>query len=286
MVHELGWEKFGGGGLFLIALGYAIGFTLLGSRLWDKKGLKIPAGLLITMAVCMVPLAIYGLEAYFNFWPDDAQGVYRDFYWEIEGKWIVMEIGTILAGIAALYYFPFPFITAPIFFAAWFLTMDIIPFLFGKKIRTWQQKSWISLTLGLVLLAIGFIIDRKKEPKYAFWSYFFGTLSFWAGLNVLVWDKNEWILFIYLIINLIMMCLAILLRRNVLMIFGAVGMIAYLSHLAYTLFEDSILFPFVLSFMGLVVIYLGVIYQKNLDWIQNNIFDHLPSGIKTYLNNR
>lgn len=280
---SLGWEQFGGGGLFLIALGYGVGFTLLGSRLWNKQDLKIPAGLLITMAVCMVPLAIYGLEGYFNFWPTDNQDVYRNFYSYIEGKWIFMEIGTILAGIIAVYFFPFPFLTAPIFFAAWFLTMDIVPFIFGKEVN-WHQKAWISLAFGLALLAIGFVIDRKNELKYAFWSYFFGTLSFWGGLNGLVWDKSEGILVIYLIINLIMMCLAVLLRRNVLMVFGALGVFAYLSYLAYSLFEDSILFPFVLSFLGLVVIYLGVLYQKNLDWIQRNIFENLPSGVKNFLN--
>jgi hypothetical protein len=92
----VGWETFGGGGIFLIATSYAFLFTLLGNYLWDKKGLRIPAGLLITIAVCMAPLAIYGLETYFNLWPNEDPSQYNDYYNWVDGKWIVMEIGLFL----------------------------------------------------------------------------------------------------------------------------------------------------------------------------------------------
>ena len=159
-----------------------------------------------------------------------------------------------------------------------------MPFLFGKEL-TWNLKCWISIGFGLILLAIGFMIDRKKKPDYAFWSYFFGTFSFWGGLNCLVWDKNELVLFLYFIINLLMMCLAVLLKRNILMIFGSLGVFGYFAHLAYEIFKDSIFFPFALSFIGIGLICLGILYQRNLNWIEKNIFDKLPSSIRGFLNN-
>ncbi len=36
---NLGWEVFGGGGLFLIALAYALIFLTSGAKLWNKKGM-------------------------------------------------------------------------------------------------------------------------------------------------------------------------------------------------------------------------------------------------------
>ena len=279
---NLGWALFGGGGIFIIALIYACIFTLVGKALWNKKGLRLPAGLLITIAVCMAPLAIYGLETYFNLWPTDTETNYPEFYQQVEGRWVLMEIGTILAGVVALWFFPFPFLTAPIFFAAWFLTMDIIPLIFGKELE-WNHRCWISLCFGLALMAIGFTIDRAKKGDYAFWSYLFGTVTFWGSLNCLAWDKGEFILFIYLLINLLMMCLSVLLKRTVLMVFGAFGLFAYLGHLAHNIFKDSVLFPFALSFIGLVIIYLGVLYQKNLEWMEKNIFEKLPDGFKKFL---
>ena len=44
----LGWERFGGGGLFAISLSYALGFVVAGALLWRDRGLKVPGGLLAT----------------------------------------------------------------------------------------------------------------------------------------------------------------------------------------------------------------------------------------------
>jgi hypothetical protein len=41
------------------------------------------------------------------------------------------------------------------------------------------------------------------------------------------------------------------------------GVMGYIGHLAYRVFESSLLFPFALSLIGILVIYLGVLYQRN-----------------------
>jgi hypothetical protein len=58
----LGWERYGGAGIFLISSVYALCFILAGHTLWYKEKLRIPGGLLFTLAVWMTPLAIYGIE--------------------------------------------------------------------------------------------------------------------------------------------------------------------------------------------------------------------------------
>src|SRR4029077_2993424 len=55
---NLGWERFGGVGIFLLATCYAILFVFAGRALWFKENLTIPGGLLFTLAVWMTPLAI------------------------------------------------------------------------------------------------------------------------------------------------------------------------------------------------------------------------------------
>ena len=75
------WTGVGGGGFFFISAIYAAGFICLGNSLWKKQGMGIPAGLLITCAVCMVPLAIYGLEVYLNVFSfDQYENQYNNFY--------------------------------------------------------------------------------------------------------------------------------------------------------------------------------------------------------------
>ena len=193
-----------------------------------------------------------------------------------------MEIGTILVGLVALKFFPFPFITAPIFFAAWFLSMDIIPFITGNK-ATFEQTEWISFTFGLVLLLISYLIDLKKKPQFAFWSYFFGTITFWGALTALCFDKGEPVLFLYFLINISLMIKSVLLKRKVLLVFGTIGAFFYLSYLAHNLFIDSIQFPFVLTLLGLAVIYLGVLYQKNVERIEKKLIGMVPRRLRSLL---
>ena len=53
----LGWQTFGGWGMFIIAVLYAA-IALWGARYLLDLGLSTPAGILTTLAVALVPLAI------------------------------------------------------------------------------------------------------------------------------------------------------------------------------------------------------------------------------------
>lgn len=278
----LGWEWFGGGGMLLISLAYALFFLGTGAWLWNKRDLKIPGGLLVTLAVCMTPLAIYGFETYFGIWPKGETAHYQDFYSTIRNSWLFMDIGTICAGLLALRYFPFPFLTAPVFIAVWFLVLDIIQLFLGQE-STWEQKSWVSLFMGLAIVWIAFVIDRKTTKDFAFWAYFVGTCIFWGSLTSLCIDKGELVLFIYLLVNILMMGLSVLLQRNIFIILGAFGAFVYFSHLAYEVFQDSMIFPFVLSLIGLLIIYLGILYQKHHAWLESTLFNALPAWMQKVL---
>jgi hypothetical protein len=58
---NLALARLGGGALAVIALAYAALFGFAGDRLW-RRGLMIPGGLLITVAVTMAPLFVYGVQ--------------------------------------------------------------------------------------------------------------------------------------------------------------------------------------------------------------------------------
>jgi hypothetical protein len=47
-------------------------------------------------------------------------------------------------------------------------------------------------------------------------------------------------------------------------VFGALGVYGYLGHLAYRVFQDSVLFPFVLALLGLSMILATVWVQKRM----------------------
>ena len=272
------WESFGGAGLFFIALFYAICFIFAGKNLYFQQNLKIPGGLLFTMAVAMTPLAIYGLQRWTGYWQAGNMAIYPDFYTWTKGSWFLMELGTIIAGLITLRFVKFPFLTAPIAFSLWYMSMDLTPLLFGENEYIWRMRLWVSFWFGIACLITAYLIDvrqRRSRGDFAFWLYLFGLIMFWFSLSLLI-DDNEAQRFLYCLINLGLMLLSVLLKRRLFVVFGGIGVFAYLSYLSYRLFADSIFFPFALTVLGLGIIYMGVLYQRHYPTLARFIESYIP----------
>jgi hypothetical protein len=274
------WMNLGGGGIAVIAALYAGAFWLGGETLW-KKGLTTPGGLLFTLAVWMVPLAIYGLELATNIWPQDNPGSYHDYYVWVKGSWTLMEVGTIAAGGLAIWVRPFPFLTFPIAFALWFMSMDLTPLVFGKTEYTWDERKWVSVMFGLAILLASYLADLRNRVRqdFAFWGYLFGLLAFWGGLSMME-GGSEASRFVYFLINAALVAISVLIRQRSFIVFGSLGVLGYLGHLSYSVFKDSILFPVVLTMAGIGLIYLGVLYQRHSRAIAVALQSGLPQGIR------
>jgi hypothetical protein len=280
------WEGLGGLGLFTAAACYAVCFILAGRILWKKPALRVPSGLLFTMAVCMVPLATYGVERWTGFWPASDPGSYTRFHPYINGSWIIMEVATVLGGFVALRFWRFPFITAPIAYALWYMSMDLADLISGSHQLSWQEKANISAVFGAVMLLGAYIADlRGKAEDYAFWAYLFGLMTFWGGLSAME-SHSEFGKFIYCIVNVFLIFCSLALRRRVFIVFGALGLFGYLSHLAYRVFQDSLLFPVILSLIGLLIIYIGIQYQRRRQRIEHRFRTTVVPHIRAFIPER
>lgn len=276
------WEIFGGAGIFTIAITYAFCFGLVGRSMWYKDNLRIPGGLLFTLMVCMTPLVVYGLQEWLNLWLlGGTPGSYHDFYVWIKSAWFVMEIATITVASITLFYIRFPFLTAPIAFILWFISMDLTPLLFGSDFD-WEARQWVSLHFGLIMLLLAYFIDRRTKEDFAFWIYLFGLIAFWGSLSSMH-SGSELNKFFYFIINLGLMVLSVLLQRRAFIIFGALGVFGYVGHLAFQVFQDSLLFPFVLTVIGLLVIYIGILFQRYYVQFERHVLESLPPTFKALL---
>lgn len=275
------WESFGDSGIFAISLIYIALFIGIGHFLWHRKHLAVPGGLFITIAVSLVPLAIYTFQKMTGLWFVEAPGEYGDFYDWVRGGWFTMELGTIICSCMALLFYPFPFLTAPLFFCLWFMSMDITPLLYGKD-YSFENRLTVSVWFGLALIVVSFLIDRRTQKDYAFWGYLFGVLTFWFGLSLLS-STSELENFFYCLVNIALIGLSILLQRRVFLIFGAIGVFCYLGSLSSRLFYDSALFPFVLTALGIALIFVGIGYQKFHKKIEAAMLNALPETIKNRL---
>jgi hypothetical protein len=273
------WDLLGGVGVAAIALIYGIAFAAAGKYLGDQK-LRVASGLLFTLAVWMTPLVVYGIERAARLWPDEDPGTFSNYHVWVRGGWIVMELVTIIIGAIVLRLRRFPFITFPIAFALWYMSMDLTPLITRTQNFTFEERAWVSVVFGALMLVAAWVIDlRRFADDYAFWCYLFGLMAFWGGLSAM--DSNsELSKFIYLLINVALIALSLFLRRRVFLVFGACGAFGYLGHLAWEVFKDSIIFPFVLTLGGLLVIGAGIAWQKKRMQVEAWFQSRIPDGIR------
>ena len=269
------WDKAGAGALFTLGVLYVSVFSCMAYYLYHKKNLETAGGLLAAVAVCLVPIAIFGFQKMTGLWPHGDPGAYKNYHIWVKGSWFFLEIGTIIAGLIMLKFIKFTFISAPIFLSLWYMSMDITPLIFGKTEYTWDERKLVSVIFGALILTISYFWDRRSKLDYAFWGYLFGMLAFWGGLTLMKSD-SELNKFIYFCINLFFIFISVLFERRIFIICGAIGSISYLGYLANKVFKDYLSFPIVISIIGLVIIVLGVKYEKNKEAIDKKIINMLP----------
>jgi hypothetical protein len=242
----------------------------LGVGLWLRaRGYVVGGGLLVTVAVCLVPLLTYTIEDMLGLWPGERPGAYKDFYPWVHGSWIVMELATIGAAALALRFVPFGFLTAPMAFSLWFFSMDVAEWAIRRDELTWNERCWISVAVGLLTMLVGFGLEYTRgadeempySEDFAYWCYLFGLLAFWGGFTAMD-SGSEFGRVLYALLNVGLILVALWLRRATFLVFGVLGVHIYLGHLAYEVFKDSVLFPFALALLGLSVILVTVFAQR------------------------
>jgi hypothetical protein len=281
----LGWERFGGWGLFCIAIAYAVAGLWLTEFFLNSSRLPIPAGITATFVVVLTPLAVYGLQAALGWW---AEGLaYRDYHTHIDWRWILMELATLATGAVMLWRYRLPFLMMPVAVTLWYMSMDLTPFLFGDADSMWELRKLVSLWFGLLiaLLALWVDVRTRHEKDFAFWLYLFGVMAFWGGMSLMRSD-SELRKIVYLCINLTMILVGATLSRRVFAVFGGLGAAGYLGHLAYDVFKDSMMFPFVLTIIGLGVVYLGIVWQRQEETISGALRGLLPVPMRELIERR
>lgn len=281
---NVSWEVYGGFGIVGVGSLYALlGLGL--TEIFRKKDMHIPAGICATFVVALIPLIIYGFQKGMGWWPDN-NFLYYGYSSYADWKWLYMEFGTLIFGIILIWIYRYPFMLMPIAVTLWYMSQDIAIMLTAQA-PDYIFRSKVSMFFGLIILLIAFWVDMRsrKGPDYAFWLYLFGVIAFWGGLSLQSSD-SELSKFFYFCINLILILLGTLLSRKVFVVFGALGIAFYLGHLAFTVFEDSLFFPFSLTIIGGLFIGLGVLWQRHQERLMQHFRQFLPKAVRELLEDR
>ncbi|HJV86290.1 MAG TPA: DUF2157 domain-containing protein [Noviherbaspirillum sp.] len=286
-------EALGMTALLVLSVLYAIAAIGIAAML-EKRGFGIPAGIFATLAIALVPLAVFALQHVLGFWAEGPNTEhYRNYHAYIDGRWLMMELATLVAGSLLLCRFRYPFLTMPIAVTLWYMGMDIVPALMmqaGIGSEEWyvgeasQLRKLISLVFGLVMLALAFAVDlrTRRGKDYAFWLYLFGLLTFWGALSMLGSGKLAGKL-VYLALNVGLVFIGAVLGRRVFAVFGGIGIAIVLGDLSWNLFRDSFVFVLVLTLLGFGLIIVGLWWSRHEAKITARLRATLPASVRELL---
>jgi hypothetical protein len=142
-----------------------------------------------------------------------------------------------------------------------------------------NRDLWVSLGFGVGMIGLGWLVAIKAREDFAFWLYLFGLSAFWLPFAVL-YLSGDIAGPVWAAANLGLVFLSLFLQRPEFTLAGGVGLFVYLARLAHDVFRDSVLFPFALSGLGLVVLAAGVLYQRRRARIEAWLSDSLPPSLR------
>lgn len=288
-------EVLGMGALLALSLAYGL-VALKVALLLEKRGFGLPAGIFATLALALVPLAVYALQHVLGFWPEAGRDLnYRDFHRVIDWRWLLMELATLAAGVVMLWRLRYSFLTMPIAVTLWYMGMDIVPALVLQAGgdtgwfdgAAWELRKRISLVFGMVMLLGAFFVDLRSRysQDYAFWLYLFGLLTFWGALTSMGSGALAGKLF-YLAINFVLVFAGAVLSRRVFAVFGSIGIAIVLGDLSWNLFKDSFAFVLVLTLFGFALIGLGLWWSKREAELGARMRAWLPTDLRELIEAR
>ena len=282
----LGFQAMGPTGLLLIGLAYLVACLKVADH-FKARGLPVPAGILATLAVILSPLAVWCVQHLLGLWPPGSTDNYREYHTLINWRWMTLEFATLATGVVMLWRYRLPFMVMPIAMTIWYMSMDVANGLMQQEGFDWDFSRDVTLVFGIATCFIAMWVDvrsRKAQEAewrqdYAFWLYILGALMFWGGLS---WrdSGSEWGKVIYALINIALVLFGAAIGRRVFTIFGALGVAGYLGYLSHRVFNDSMLFPFALTLLGLGVVALGVWWQRHEAAINARLARFVPEGLR------
>lgn len=281
----------------LLGLSALYGLCIYLMAAWlQKRDLAVPASMLATLFIALVPMMVFALQQMLGVWEEGGNARhYRDFHLWIDWRWLVMELATLGAGVAMIRRFPYPFLVLPMAVVLWYMGMDIVPALILQGSddsgwftgSSWELRKMVSMIFGLLMLAGALLIDlrTRQQRDFAFWIYLFGLLTFCGSLAMMGNGGLAGKLG-FLAIHFALVLIGAILGRRTFAVFGGIGIMAVLGDLSWNLFEDSFAFVVVLTLLGFALIGTGIWWSRHEAALAGRLRAVLPSALQGLLNAR
>ncbi len=273
--------------ILILGIIYATLFLGVGEYLW-KKNEKFPAGILYFLFITMFGFIVMDIEKMTGFFPHFSDMDKYPNYWDMcRLPVIVLSSLTIAANTILQKFRKSSILALPTIACTYAIYMSIIDWIYGWEKITPKIILISHLIFGLGLIAAAFIKDNLTKVDYSKWMYFWGAAGIFITAPMLCDEFGITTAITQLIvfcISIIYILVGLLLQRKPFSVIGILGIIEYIMYLEFSnIKENSTLLTCVVLITGLIILYAGVLYNKNVNKIKTYIENNLPEKVKKYL---
>ena len=275
----LQWEELGRPGQFAASWGAVAGLWLVGA--WLRRGGHALGGnLLIFAGTGGAPLGVYTLLRILGLWPDSVDAAsYQAFYRTIDAAWLLLEVASIAVTLAVIWLARFPLLTLLLAFWGWYLSMDLTELIAGHNDFAWGPTEWtVGALVGAAMLGIGAWLQRRHGGQdWSRWFYFFGHVALLGNLAALALGDDLLAGVVFLAVYVGFVAASVWLQSRMFLVFGAIGVYAYVAKLAFDVFDRSLGFTLVLAAVGLLIVLATVAYERYArPWLAQRLLRNPP----------
>ena len=278
------WTVLGPEGVLAVILVYA-GIFAAASVVLRRMGFNGAAGWMLVLAVAMTPIATWTLLEITGVWPARGTNYIRD-QWYMGWMQMVLAFSTIAAALITLRFIRVSRVMGEIALAIASALPAVTALLYEQELQ--GMMSWTFLAGGFALFAVGYALYRQsdlaKDEFYsdsAEWFFAIGLIAVSIGY-AMIFQQERFARQLLPVVSGGLLMAAVYLRRRLLLLFGLLGVVAYLAWLAFDVFRQYVGFPAVLATFGTLVILLTVWGQRRYPALVDRVdADRDPSARRT-----
>jgi hypothetical protein len=278
------WELLGPSGILVVSLTYLALFGAA-ARVFSRERFATAHGVALLFVIATVPLTLWAALRTAGVWDELPPALCRDgldAFWYCRGHVVVLSASLLAAALLGIRRLAFSALMIPGALGLAVLLREIVVEV--ARAGGTAIAGWPLVVVASVLVTLAYETDRRRGvADYARWLHIAAALiAVWALVALFETDPalRPWLF----PTALGMVMGSLYLRRVVWLLLGLLAMFQSLAWWAREIFRDTVAFPVVLGFVGLLVIVATVLVQRQYPRLaerirgQDGVGPRIPGG--------
>jgi hypothetical protein len=284
------WSVLGPTGVLIVSVVYAALFAAA-AHLFTRERFATAHGLALLLLILTVPLITWAFLRTTGVWVDVAPAVCSaepDLFWACRGQTMILAATAFVASVVAMRRLAFGPLMIPGAGALLIVLGEATLRIAGHG-ELPGMTGWSFVVVASMLVTIAYETDRRRGMEdYGRWLHVAAVIATAIALSAL-FSGDASLRYLLLPTAVVMMASSLYLRRVIWLFVGLIALFSSLLWMAREVFKQAVAFPVLLGFVGITVILVTVLIQRQYPRLAERVRGthgmgpHFPGGAAVLL---